>query len=101
MKITEDFLHQIYAIIDEIPKGYVSTYGQIAKLAGYDRNSRLVGKALGMSGRYGDFPCHRVVNASGRLVIGWEEQKKLLLDEGIAFKENGHVNLKKHLWTGE
>ena len=40
-------------------------------------------------------PCHRVVNASGRLVPGWTEQKQLLLEEGISFKQNGCVDLKK------
>lgn len=44
-------------------------------------------------------PCHRVVNASGRLVPGWTEQKQLLLEEGISFKQNGCVDLKKHLWN--
>ena len=44
-------------------------------------------------------PCHRVVNASGRLVPGWEEQKQILLEEGVSFKQNGCVDLKKHLWN--
>ena len=101
MKISEDFLHQIYAIVEEIPTGKVITYGEIAKLAGYDKNSRLVGRALAMSGMYGNFPCHRVVNASGRLVQGWATQKQLLTEEGITFKKNGNVDLKQHIWTGE
>ena len=101
MKISEEFLHQIYAIIEEIPEGKVTTYGEIAKLAGYDRNSRLVGRALGISGMYGDYPCHRVVNSSGRLVVGWAMQKELLMNEGITFKKNGNVDLKKHIWNGE
>jgi len=101
MKISEDFLHQIYAIIEEIPIGKVTTYGEIAKLSGYDKNSRLVGKALGMAGMYGNYPCHRVVNSAGKLVHGWPNQKQLLLNEGITFKKNNNVDLKKHLWIGE
>ena len=58
----------IYSVVEEIPKGYVATYGQIARLIGKPRNSRLVGRALKMSFRYGNFPCHRVVNHKGRIV---------------------------------
>lgn len=99
MKMNEDFLFQIFAIVEEIPYGKVTTYGDIAKLAGYDKNSRLVGRALGYAGMYGDYPCHRVVNASGNL--GFVGQKELLINEGVTFKENGNVDLKKHKWVVE
>ena len=100
MKINEDFLYQIYAIVDEIPYGKVSTYGEIARLSEFPKNSRLVGRALGMAGMYGDYPCHRVVNSSGRLVPGWTEQKELLKNEGVTFNKQGNVDLKKHKWNG-
>ena len=96
--LDEDLLYLIYSIVEEIPKGKVATYGQIAKLAGIPRNARLVGKALKYSALYGDFPCHRVVNYNGRLVPGWNEQIVLLQKEGITFKDNLHVDKKKHLW---
>ncbi|MDF9866634.1 methylated-DNA-protein-cysteine methyltransferase-like protein [Bacilli bacterium PM5-3] len=97
-KLNEDFLFLIFSIVDEIPEGMVATYGQIARLAGYDKNSRLVGKALSMSQYYGSFPCHRVVNANGRCAIHWPEQRFLLENENITFKKNGNVDLKKHQW---
>ena len=65
-KLNEEFIFQILSIVEEIPEGYVATYGQIAKLSGYDKNARLVGKVLSLSGYYGKYPCHRVVNSSGR-----------------------------------
>lgn len=99
MKLNEDFLNKIFAIIEEIPYGMVSTYGDVAKMAGYEKNSRLVGKALSYSGRFGSFPCYRVVNSCGRLVTGWHEQKDLLLSEGVTFKSNGNVDMKKHRMT--
>jgi len=101
MKINEDFLYQIYAIVDEIPYGKVTTYGEIAKLSGFDKNSRLVGRALSMAELYGNYPCHRVVNSSGKLVPGWTEQKSLLESEGITFNKQGNVDLKKHKWSGD
>ena len=42
----DQFLIQIFAVIHQIPRGKVTTYGEIAKLAGYPY-ARHVGKALG------------------------------------------------------
>jgi len=97
-KLNDDFIYQIVAIVAEIPYGKVATYGQIAKLAGNDRNSRLVGKVLGFAEAFGEIPSHRVVNSSGRLAPCFYQQEGLLLSEGVTFKNNGCVNLKKHQW---
>jgi len=98
-KLDEDFLYQVLEAISEIPKGKVATYGQIANLIGKEKNARLVGKTLQVSSLYADgYPCHRVVNSVGRLVPGWDGQKDLLLTEGVLFKDNGHVDLKKYQW---
>ena len=97
--LDEGFIDLVLSIVLEIPEGKVATYGLIASLAGYDGNARLVGKVLSNADLYGDFPCHRVVNSSGRLVPFWPEQKDLLIKENITFKNNGNVDLKKHLWN--
>ena len=81
----ENLIYQILSAVEEIPEGKVATYGQIAKLIGREKNSRLVGKVLSMAEYYGNYPCHRVVNHAGRLVPGWSEQKRLLIEEGIEF----------------
>lgn len=96
--LDDDLSYLIYSVVEEIPKGYVATYGQIARLIGKEKNARLVGRALKMSFMYGDFPCHRVVNHSGRITPGWVEQKSLLEKEGVTFKDEFHVDLKKHQW---
>lgn len=94
----EDLIYEILSVVEEIPEGNVATYGQIARLIGRDKNSRLVGKVLSMSQYYGDYPCHRVVNHAGRLVPGWWEQQSLLEDEGVTLKDADHVDLKKYQW---
>jgi len=99
MQLDENFAFLVLAIVEEIPKGKVITYGKLAEMAGYPRNSRLVGKVLSNSSYYGFYPCHRVVNVNGRTVPGWSQQRSLLENEGVSFKENGNVNLKKHLWV--
>lgn len=94
----EALIYEILSVVDEIPKGKVATYGQIAKLIGRDKNSRLVGRVLGMAEYYGKYPCHRVVNHAGRLAPGWREQKYLLEEEGVKLKDDTHVDLKKYQW---
>jgi len=94
--LNEEFLSRIYAVVEEIPYGKVATYGQIARLSGYDKNSRLVGRALSYA--YEGLPCHRVVNSNGRTALGWREQKDLLLNEKIKFKSNGNVDLEACQW---
>lgn len=96
--LEEGLIYEILSVVEEIPEGRVATYGQIASLIGRDKNARLVGRVLGRSEYYGDYPCHRVVNHAGRLVPGWGDQGNLLLDEGIALKNKTHVDLKKYQW---
>lgn len=99
-RVLDDGLaYEILSVVGEIPRGCVATYGQIARLIGRDKNSRLVGRVLSMAEFYGQYPCHRVVNYCGRLAPGWAEQKQLLSDEGVTFTANGCVNLKFHKWN--
>ena len=97
-KLTDDLAYEILSVVEEIPEGCVATYGQIARLIGRERNSRLVGKVLSNAEFYGRYPCHRVVSHNGRLVPGWTDQARLLAMEGVTLKADGHVDLKKYGW---
>lgn len=96
--LDESLIYEILSVVAEIPQGNVATYGQIAGLIGREKNARLVGKVLSMAEYYGSYPCHRVVNHAGRLAPGWHEQRQLLLDEGVPFKDEYHVNLRNCQW---
>lgn len=96
--LDESLIYEILSVVAEIPPGNVATYGQIAGLIGREKNARLVGKVLSMAEYYGSYPCHRVVNHAGRLAPGWHEQRQLLLDEGVPFKDEYHVNLRNCQW---
>ena len=96
--LDEDLIYEILSVVEEIPEGCVATYGQIARLIGREKNSRLVGKVLSMAEYYGQYPCHRVVNHAGRPAPGWREQQELLREEGVELKRNGCVDLKKYQW---
>jgi methylated-DNA-protein-cysteine methyltransferase-like protein len=97
------FFEDVYEIVKQIPKGKVVTYGQIAKMLGQPRKSKIVGWALHSNPYPGIVPCHRVVNRNGELSGGFafggpEVQKKLLEGEGIIFSESGIIDLQKYLW---
>ena len=93
-----DFLYEVLSAVAEIPEGRVATYGQIARLIGRERSARLVGRVLSMAELYGDFPCHRVVDHSGRTAPGFSEQRALLEAEGVAFRPDGHVDMRSCRW---
>lgn len=96
--LDERLIYEILSVVEEIPRGKVATYGQIARLIGREKNARLVGRVLSMAEYYGNYSCHRVVNHAGRLVPGWHNQRPLLLEEGAVFKDNGYVDLKTCQW---
>lgn len=94
----DEFDWKLYEIVRQIPPGLVSTYGHLAVLAGYPGRARMAGKAMARAPESLGIPCHRVVNGQGRTAPGWIEQRELLEQEGITFRKNGLVDLKKHLW---
>ena len=83
---------RIWQVVVSIPKGYVASYGQIAKVAGLPGYARFVGTTLGKLPRDTRLPWHRVVNASLAIAPRGSdrmlEQKRRLRDEGVSFKGN-------------
>lgn len=74
--------------------GEVTTYGDVADMAGYPRQSRLVGRILQMDDV--DAPWWRVVNVAGRLVPGHEtSQAELLATEDVIVR-GGRVRSAPH-----
>ena len=98
--VADSATKRIYEAVKRIPKGCVATYGQVATMAGNERMSRAVGNALHKNPTPGIVPCHRVVDAKGRLAGGFafggmEAQAALLADEGVEVKD-GKVDLGKY-----
>lgn len=96
-----EFAERVRAIVAQIPRGYVMTYGQIAALAGNARAARIVGGIA----HYGDpeLPWHRVVNRLGSTASGYPGGRAVherhLADEGIVFKEDHYIaDLDGVLW---
>ena len=94
---------KIYDVVQQIPRGTVATYGQVARLAGNPRWSRVVGYALHVNPAPGIIPCHRVVNREGRPADtfafgGGDIQRQMLEEEGIVFERDGYIDLSKYGW---
>lgn len=94
----------IYEQVARIPHGRVCTYGQIARLMGNPRLSRVVGYAL--KAAPDGLPCQRVVTKDGGLSdaftpLGKETHRMLLEMEGVTFTPDGRVEMEKHFWAGE
>lgn len=100
--MTEHDAH-VYEIVAQIPRGKVATYGQIAALLGNPLAARKVGYAMFHAPDDAHLPCHRVVNRKGEMapddIFGGQGiQRSLLVSEGVIFKENGCIDMKKCLW---
>lgn len=95
------FFEEAYSVVGQIPAGKVLSYGQVAALMGRPNNSRMVGQAMWGAPPGRGIPCHRVVNSAGRTAPGWKEQRGLLEKEGVVFRPNGCVDMKKCSWKPE
>jgi methylated-DNA-protein-cysteine methyltransferase-like protein len=90
---------RIVDVILALQPGEVVSYGDIADVAGYPKQSRLVGRILSTSDierSHLDLPWWRVVNSSGRLVPGHEREQAALLHQEDVIIRNGHVRTAPH-----
>lgn len=76
---------RVYALMAELPSDRVTTYGDLAALAGYPSAARQVG-TIAHGGPVG-LPWHRLVNVRGGLAVGFpggqSVQRQLLAQDGI------------------
>ena len=91
---------KIYSLLKRIPKGKVTTYGELAKAT--KLHSRTVGMLMKKNERPDEFPCYKVVKSDGS--IGGYSGKggiitkiKLLEKDGISVKK-GKIDLKNCLF---
>jgi len=96
------FTQRVIQLIQEIPRGQVCTYKQLALMAGSPNGSRQVAWILHSSSNKYDLPWHRVLNSKGYIVLSTEEgrleQRALLFQEGVTFLSDFQVDLDRCLW---
>lgn len=93
----------ILAVVRQIPRGRVTTYGTVAARAGLPRQARLVGKVLGALPGGSRVPWQRVVAAGGRIAFpagspSRARQIERLGREGVDASA-GRVDLRRHAWS--
>jgi methylated-DNA-protein-cysteine methyltransferase related protein len=81
-------LQAIWHVVCTIPRGQVSTYGAVARAAGFPGRARQAGFALRVAPVGLQLPWHRVVGAGGRIVFerssaAYREQARRLRAEGV------------------
>ncbi len=101
----EIFKDSVYKIVKLIPHGRATSYGAIAKAAGFPNFSRMVGKIMSQcNSSITGIPAHRVVNNQGILSAGrafgnGKEMQNLLEAEGIIVVNNRIRNWKNVFWN--
>lgn len=98
----ETRMRRIWETIQEIPKGNVANYGQIADIAGIPRGARQVAYALRHTPKNLELPWHRVIRSSGKSAFDpdsrhFKTQRDRLIEEGVTVV-NGKVDMKKYRW---
>ena len=99
------FDQRVRAVVGLIPRGRLATYGQVADWIGAYGCARQVGWALRRVQLPSSIPWQRVVNAQGRISMSLSRegsdwlQRELLIAEGIPVDLNGHLPLKRFLWS--
>jgi alkylated DNA nucleotide flippase Atl1 len=88
--VTDDQVERVRALVAAIPAGRVSTYGDIAAIAGLS-SPRIVGYIMRIDSL--DLPWHRVITASGRPAQHLTtRQLELLRAEGV-LSNDGKISL--------
>lgn len=80
------FTEKVLAVVSKIQKGQTMTYKQVAKLAGNEKASRVVGTIMKNNKDYKRIPCHRVIRTDGKMGGynngGIEVKREMLKQEG-------------------
>ena len=93
---------RIYQVVQQVPRGRVATYGDIAAIVGEGCDARTVGDALHVLPRGHEplIPWQRIINGAGRISTRGPWQRRLLEAEGIVFDARERVNLARFRWSG-
>lgn len=98
------FFEDVYAVVRQIPRGRVSSYGAIANYLGTKLSARMVGWAMNAAHTAKPkVPAHRVVNRNGMLSgkAHFETpttMENLLNKEKIKVEKDTVVNFEKLFW---
>ena len=93
---------KVYKKLLGVPKGNITTYGDLAKDVGLKNGQRIIGKIMNKNPYPVLIPCHRVVMSTGKIggyAYGEDVKRKMLNDEGIEIKNGSIENFTKKLFV--
>ena len=99
-----NFFDDVYAVVRQIPKGRVTSYGAIANYLGTKLSARMVGWAMNAAhDAKQKVPAHRVVNRNGMLsgkahFATPDLMEELLAKEKIKVEKDTVINFQKFFW---
>ena len=94
---------KVYKKLLQVPKGKVTTYGELAKAVGLKNGQRTIGTIMRNNPFPVIVPCHRVVKSDGRIggyVYGERVKSRMLANEGINVKD-GKIIYEEFFFTAE
>ncbi|HLC24082.1 MAG TPA: MGMT family protein [Nitrosopumilaceae archaeon] len=97
MKLEE----KVYKKLLEVPKGKITTYGELAKAIGLKNGQRVIGKIMNKNPYPVIVPCHRVIKSDGKIGgYAWGEKvkAKMLSNEGIKIKNGKILDVEKSIY---
>lgn len=92
------FAKAVFEVTKKVPRGRVTTYGEIGRIIGKAKAGRAIGNALNKNPYAPAVPCHRVVKTDGGVggfSRGVKAKIKILAGEGIKVKKDKIVNFKE------
>ena len=92
---------KIYKKLLEVPRGKITTYGDLAKAVGLKNGQRAVGKIMNKNPYPVIIPCHRVVKSDGKIggyAYGEEIKSDMLTREGIIIKNGKILDLENKIY---
>jgi methylated-DNA-[protein]-cysteine S-methyltransferase len=92
---------QVYKKLTEVPEGMVTSYSELAKAVGLKNGQRVIGQIMKNNPYPVIIPCHRVVNADGKIggfFYGDKVKTKMLKKEGIKIQNGKILNWDKKFY---
>ena len=93
---------KVYKKLLQVPKGKVTTYGDLAKATGLKNGQRIIGIIMRNNPFPIIIPCHRVVKFNGEIggyVYGEKLKSKILSKEGIIINDGKILDFDKKRYS--
>ena len=89
---------KVYRKLLQVPKGRITTYGELAKAVGLKNGQRAIGMIMKNNPFPVIVPCHRVVKSDGKIggyVYGETVKSRMLTNEGIKIIDGKIIDFEK------